>query len=226
MLTLVALVLAQAPTASPEARLSDAQAALDALRLEDAEADLSALVADPAVGDDVRARAWLTLGLARASLLDENGARVAFAAALAIDSTLTLPAGSSPKILRLFEDTRSRLPAPVDAPREERAAPTPPPPPPPEPARAAKAPAGAPGGSDDDGVGVGAAVTGAALVAVAAAAAAAALVADNVLGAPVAGRTRDEYEAVRAVGIAGVVGAFVFGIAGAGTLAYGMSASP
>src|SRR5205823_13509425 len=101
---------ATAPAAA-EARLADAQAAFDAMQTEDAEKKLEALVADASASEGVRAKAWLTLGLARASLLDDDGARVAFAAALAIDGSLAPPTDSSPKVKALFERIKSRLPA-------------------------------------------------------------------------------------------------------------------
>ncbi len=186
---------------NPEARLDEAHAAFDALEMERAAAILEPLVASPDIGDDVRGRAWLALGLTRASLLDTDGARAAFTAALAIDASLAPPDGTSPKVAALFEKTRAALGIEVSRPRDP-------------PLRAERGPV--PGGEKaiapiepavDEEAALDAArmpwiVAGGALLAVGVVAGGAAIVADMTLGSPTEGRTRADYEGVRSAGIA------------------------
>lgn len=221
--------------ADPDARVQEALAAFDALELERAAALLEPLVTDPDLRDDVRARAWLALGLTRASLLDMDGARVAFAAALAIDRHLSLPSGTSPKVAALFEDTRASLlpdePTRTDAAQAAAAPPVVPPtgttaaastggsaPSSPAPARAQDAVDAAAAVEQADGrwpflVG------GGALLGAAALAAGGALVADRWLDAAAPGRTREEYEAVRGVGVAALVSSAALLVGGGFALA-------
>jgi hypothetical protein len=209
------LLFASLVGASPEQRLHDGTRALDELRLEEAAAALESVVADPEATEDVRAQAFLALGLTRASLLDETGARTAFAAALAIDPRLDLPDGTSPKVRALFESTRATvLPGGVPAPRPaakkppDIAPPTTNASPPPAPVPAPDAPSRTPW-----------LIGGGVLVGMGAVAGGAALLADASLGAPVAGRTRDEYETTRSLGVAAFASSVLFGAAGALTLA-------
>jgi hypothetical protein len=202
---------AEAP--APDARLVEAQQALDELRLEDAEAQLETLVADPDISEATRAQAWLALGHARASLLETDGARAAFAAALSIDPTLTLPAGTSPKVAALFEKTRAALGATV-APRKER-----------EPVEPATSRASDPDPSSETieaepaesgpSRALVATLVGAAFVVGAGGAGAGAFAADQAIANPTKGRTRDEHNTLRLAGIGAVVAA---GLLGAGAL--------
>jgi hypothetical protein len=193
----LAMLLMPAQAGEAEARLAEAHEAYDALEMERAAAILEPLVASPDIGDDVRGRAWLALGLTRASMLDTDGARAAFTAALAIDASLAPPAGTSPKVAVLFEKTRAALgievsSRPARAPEVREPEPVRDPPPPrepetPEPVEDARVPW---------------LVAGGALVGVGAVAGAAALFADASLGNPTAGRTRADYEGTRSAGIA------------------------
>lgn len=180
---------------TPEVLLAEAHEAFDALEMERAAAILEPLVASPDVGDDVRGRAWLALGLTRASLLDTDGARAAFTAALAIDASLAPPEGTSPKVAALFERTRTALGIEVARPREQPHGV--------EPARVETAPVE----PRDDEAALDAArapwmAAGGALLAVGVVAGAGAIIADMTLGSPTAGRTRADYEGVRSAGIA------------------------
>lgn len=216
-LVLVCLLSAQ-PAPSAEVRLAEALDALDALELERAAGLLEPLVATPGLADDVRARAWLALGLTRASMLDNDGARAAFTAALAIDAQLELPEGTSPKVQQLLERTRqalavdvrpASLPRPTSSqPGDPGPSPAPSPPPDAAPGLAPDAPARR-DAAGDAAAGSGRMpwlVTGGALLAGGGLAAGAALLADDNLGRPFAGRTRDDYDGVRNLGV-GALGA-------------------
>lgn len=194
----IALTLAQA---SPEEQLGEAHAAFDALEMERAAAILEPLVASPGVSDEVRGRAWLALGLTRASLHDTDGARAAFTAALAIDASLAPPPGTSPKVAALFEKTRDALGIEM-APRssttstsvpDSHASPS-------STSRETGPPV-----SDEDALMQARMpwlTAGGALLVVGVVAGGAALAADASLATPVAGRGRADYEGVRSAGIA------------------------
>ncbi len=100
---MLALALAAAMTASPSASSVDEGVRLyDGLQFERAALLLKRAAADSALSDRERARANLYLGLASAQLLDESGAREAFARAAELDPRVRLPPGVSPKVERIF----------------------------------------------------------------------------------------------------------------------------
>jgi hypothetical protein len=205
---------------SPAERLDDAAAAFDALELEIAAQTLEALVASPDADDPVRARAWLLLGQTRAGLLDDDGARAAFAAALAVDPALTLPPGTSPKVQALFDRTRGSLLRDMPE-RLVRRSPEGTATPSAAPSTTAQPPASLEEASAVNPGFVALTLVGSALLTGAVAAAVGGFVADETLGRPVAGRSRDEYEQVRTLGIASLVGSVVLGVAGLTALTVG-----
>jgi hypothetical protein len=216
------LVVGQAPQAQADAareRLREANEALDALQLERAASLLEPLVANPEAPDDVRAQAFLALGLTRASQLNPDGARAAFAAALAIDPHAELPRDTSPKVRALFDDIRSALlpRGPPPRPGHERAIPPDPPPPPPPDARAGtQAPLPpAPPAAAEPGDTTPWVIGGVTLLGGSALAGAAALAADSILSVPVAGRSRSEYDSIRGLGIGALTSSIVLATAGA-----------
>lgn len=209
---------ARAAPASAEARLAEGTAALDALQLEQAAAILEELVAAPGVRDETRARAWLALGLTRASLLDMERAQAAFTAALGIDPRLDVPPDTSPKVRALFERTRAALLPNGVPPRVDASSPS----------SSRNASSSAPSSSSSSSIAPGASGAappppagnvaavgafsgpstssllyfgGAVLLGAGGLAGLGALAADVALGQPIPGRTRAEYDALRSLGI-------------------------
>ena len=74
----------------------------EGLQFERAALMLKQAAADSSLSDSERARANLYLGLSSAQLLDESGAREAFARAAEFDPKVRLPGGVSPKVERIF----------------------------------------------------------------------------------------------------------------------------
>jgi len=215
---------APAPVAAPSARQDDAlSAAADdfaALRLEAAAERLEALVADATTPRPTLAQAWLLLGLTRAGLLADNDAAAAFSRALDLDASLEVPAETSPKVRALFEKTRRARPP----------APPPSPPPPPTKARpadststqpkSASAPAQpAPAAPTADDTVLWTAGLASVVLVTAAGAAVGAVVADDALGRPEAGRTRADHDLIRMGGLVSVGASAVLGVVGGGLVA-------
>ncbi len=113
MFSLAALLILHAAP-SHEEPLEAASALVAQARYEDVVPLLEPFVDDPAVAAPQRAKGAMLLGLARHNLLDEPGARAAFAAAVALDAAVGLPPGASPRTVALFEQVRAaHRPAPV-----------------------------------------------------------------------------------------------------------------
>ncbi len=195
-----------------DAQLVAGERALAALAFEDAALLFETATASPHASPRERARAWLGLAQARGALLDEAGAQAAFAAALVLDNTVALPEGTSPKVSVMFLRTRAALAAglvPVEgdgceadrvqAQQAQRMqAPT-------VPARSSLAPYVVAAGN-----GVVAVVAGGAALGLEAA-----------LARPTAGRTRAQYEALRAAELATAALAVAGGAAAVTALALG-----
>jgi hypothetical protein len=101
---MIGLVLVAALAAASEAPspVEEGVRLYEALQFERAALVLKRVAADSSISDSERARANLFLGLSSAQLLDEAGAREAFARAAELDPHVHLPAGVSPKVERTF----------------------------------------------------------------------------------------------------------------------------
>lgn len=120
---------AQGPPTSPEL-----EEGLRLLRdMEDARAlEALGLALERAGTDDrLRARIYLTMGIAHGNLLRRQAATEAFVNALRADPTITLPPRTSPKIEALFRRAREEVEQPAPAAVEPAPPPAPPAPAPP-----------------------------------------------------------------------------------------------
>lgn len=212
----------------PDPRLADALRAFDALQLETAARLFEGVAANPAVDTATRARAWLLLGQTRAGLVDDVGAGAAFAAALAIDPSLALPAGTSPKVRSLFQRTREAL-LQTHTPSSLTAAPTATATATATTAKTTAAKTAPKATLVDASAGMswstGLSLLGGALLVGGAVAAVGAAVADNALAEPTAGRLRAEHDQIRTLGLTSLAGSIVFGAAGVTTLVVGVASS-
>ncbi|MBX7096557.1 MAG: hypothetical protein K1X89_02495, partial [Myxococcaceae bacterium] len=102
--------------ASASEQLAEAQRLYGALKYERALGVATSALTAPDLATGARADAYLLIGLCRAQLGADDQARAAFAEALSLNADARLPAGAPPKIRRLFEAERARLPPPVPPP--------------------------------------------------------------------------------------------------------------
>jgi len=109
-----------------QAGVKQADALLASLEYQRAREILERLASDRRtreVRKSMRARLYVALGRARAELGDDSGMSEAFYDAVALDPTVTLPRGTSPKIVGALE--RARENAPATAPRGPKTKPEP-----------------------------------------------------------------------------------------------------
>lgn len=99
--------------ASASEQLAEAQRLYGALKYERALGVATSALTAPDLATGARADAYVLIGLCRAQLGADDQARAAFAEALSLDAGAKLPAGAPPKIRRLFEAERARLPPPA-----------------------------------------------------------------------------------------------------------------
>lgn len=136
------LVLALLCTAA--APLADGIALYQSLEFERAAIHFQGIVLDAEAPAAERAQASMWAGLSLGQLGDVEGARKAFALAVAADATVAAPADAPPALLAILEEERAAMAArPRPAPAPAPAPPTPVDPPAPVP--------GAPAVSDSDG---------------------------------------------------------------------------
>ncbi|MHB8879067.1 MAG: hypothetical protein ACYC8T_35645, partial [Myxococcaceae bacterium] len=109
---LAAMIIASTARASPQADLKAAIQLYDDFRPEDAARALRPLT-EGGVPATVRARAWLYLGLAQGTLVDESGARGAFREAFLLDPSLPLPE-SAPEVRALADAERAAVRADLE----------------------------------------------------------------------------------------------------------------
>jgi hypothetical protein len=119
----IALTLGMQLSATPREELDEGKRLMSKLDERKAAARFEqGLALDPA--PELRAELLIHLGLARFELLDTEGARAAFLQALEANPQSTLPRGSNPRAMAVFEEARElkrptaiadgpRLPAPV-----------------------------------------------------------------------------------------------------------------
>ncbi len=112
---LLLLLLSAALPLEDEPAWRDGMQLLDEFRYEEALERLRPLADDDERPAAERARVHVRSGMIHADLRREAEARRHFRSALALDASASLPAGSSPRLLALFESVRRSMPSPADA---------------------------------------------------------------------------------------------------------------
>ncbi len=110
------LTLALVSLAIHAAPLADGVALYQGLEFERAAIHFQSMLLDTSVAPEERARAAMWTGLSLGQLGDAEGARKAFALAVATDAQVRAPADAPPALLAILEEERAHARAPPPAP--------------------------------------------------------------------------------------------------------------